>query len=156
MWEYCSSLREQHSGGQFTINVYANSVSLIKPLNSAKKEIKMKTLISLVAMMMVTLAFGTAYAGDDQIPYPGMAIVPVAHSTFDWSAKGQAAADQIASYTNDETPVLSSNNEIGTALYHEAFEVHQTVLADRAKKGSAAGGMAKENVNSITFYKLTE
>ena len=125
-------------------------------MNSVKKEIKMKTLISLVAMMIVTLAFGTAYADDDQIPYPGMVITPVAHSTFDWSAKGQAAADQLASYTNDELPVLSSNNEIGTALYHEAFEVHQTALAARAKKGSAAGGMAKEDVNSSIFNKLTE
>ena len=54
------------------------------------------------------------------------------------------------------TPVLSSSNEIGTALYHEAFEVHQTALAARAKKGSAAGGMAKEDVNSSIFNKLTE
>jgi len=116
----------------------------------------MKTLISLVAMMMVTLAFGTAYADDDQIPYPGMAIAPVAHSTFDWSAKGQAAADQLASYANDELPVLGSSKDIGTVLYEEASGDHATMLADKSRKGSAAGGTAKVEENNFIWHRLTE
>jgi len=45
--------------------------------------------------------------------------------------------------------VLSSNNnDIGTVLYHEAFGVHETTLADMGRKGSATGGMAKKDENT--------
>lgn len=107
----------------------------------------MKTFISLAAVMMVTFTFGTAYAIDDQMP--GIGTEAVVHSPYDWSATGQAAADQLASYTNDEMPVLSSSsNDIGTVLAREDFGVHGTALADRARKGSAAGGTAKEDENT--------
>jgi len=107
----------------------------------------MKMFISLAAAMMVAFTFGTAYAIDDQMP--GIGTEAVVHSPYDWSATGQAAADQLASYTNDEMPVLSfNNNDIGTVLYHEAFGVHETALADRGIKGSATGGMAKKDENT--------
>ena len=109
----------------------------------------MKTLITLAAMMMVALTFGTAYADDDRIPYPGMVIAPVPHSTYDWSLKGQAAADHLASYTNDEAPLLGSNSDIS-----KAFAGPETVLADRTKKGSAAGGLAKEDENTRIWDNL--
>jgi hypothetical protein len=115
----------------------------------------MKTFIFLVAMMSAFVV-GMAYADDDQIPRPGMTIEPVVHSTFDWSLKGQAAADQLASYANDELPVLGSSKDIGTVLYEEASGDHATMLADKSRKGSAAGGTAKVEENNFIWHRLTE
>ena len=118
----------------------------------------MKTPIALAAVMMVTLTFGMAYA-DDVLPTmtgPGSESAPAYKDNTDWSAKDQAAADQFASYSGDEIPVLGLNKDTGTVLYHEAFEVHDILLADRARKGSAAGGMAKKDDESRIWNRLTE
>lgn len=76
----------------------------------------MKTIFSVVIMMLFVLAVGTASA--------------------------------------DEMPVFGSNKDVGTELYIDAFAAHDTALSDREAKGSAAGGVAKEDENTRIWDNL--
>jgi hypothetical protein len=54
----------------------------------------------------------------------------------------------------DEMPVFGSNKDVGTELYIDAFAAHDPALADREAKGSAAGGVAKEDERTRIWDSL--
>ena len=112
----------------------------------------MKTLISVATIMMVMFTFGQAYAIDDQMPEfvtPGSAVVPVAKSTTDWSAKIPATGELRFSLPDDDViPALNAKNDVGSILNADVFENRGVAMADTGVKGSAAGGVANIDKNA--------
>lgn len=117
----------------------------------------MKTLIAVVAVMLVAFSFGTVYAIDDQMPmeFGFSNIGPVAHDRTDWSAK---SADTVVSYTSGDVLLpLGPSNDVGIVLAREAEQ--EAVLAAKGTKGAAAGGLgasAAEKTHQFgsNFYQL--
>jgi hypothetical protein len=112
----------------------------------------MKTLISVATILVVMFTFGQAYAIADQMPLfvtPGSAVAPVAHNTTDWSSGIPAAKDPRFSRSDDDViSALNTKNDIGSIIYANAFENSDAAMADRGVKGSAAGGLKKEDENT--------
>lgn len=119
----------------------------------------MKTLIAVVAVMLVAFSFGTVYAIDDQMPMEfGISnIGPVAHDRTDWSAK---SADTVVSYTSGDVLLpLGPSNDVGIVLARDAEAAREAVLAAKGTKGAAAGGLgasAAEKTHQLgsNFYQL--
>lgn len=76
----------------------------------------MKTLITILSMMVLTIAIGTAYA--------------------------------------DEMPVFGGTKDVGTEIYHSAFAAPGETLADKEVVGSAAGGISREDENTMIWDNL--
>ena len=56
----------------------------------------------------------------------------------------------------DDVPVFGGIKDVGTELYNDAFAAHDSAQADADKevKGSATGGVAKEDENSKIWDDL--
>ncbi|MEK6744365.1 MAG: hypothetical protein AABZ15_12175 [Nitrospirota bacterium] len=54
----------------------------------------------------------------------------------------------------DEMPVFGSSKDIGTELFIAAFASPDVALAEREAKGSAAGGVAKEDERTRIWDSL--
>ncbi len=105
----------------------------------------MKTLITVMAVMMVTLSFGVAYAIDDQMPAAiGISNTgPVVHDATDWSTKDAGA---VLSFTDGDVFLpLGPSNSIGAVLARE----EESRLTEKSAKGSAAGGMSASTAGRV-------
>ena len=54
----------------------------------------------------------------------------------------------------DDVPVFGGIKDVGTELYNDAFAAHDSAQADKEIKGSAAGGVAKEDENARIWDDL--
>jgi hypothetical protein len=103
----------------------------------------MKTLIAAVAVMMIALSFGVAYAIDDQMPMEfGISnLGTVVHDPTDWSVK--KGGDAVISFTDGDVLIpLGPSNDIGAVLARESAEMSTLALTDKREKAAAAGGVA--------------
>jgi len=118
-----------------------------------KEVTSMKTFITITAMVVLTLAFGVAYA--DEFPITNgrdvgtelyLNAFPVHDTTArvvtskDFSAAGGRPSDKIG--------------EIGTVMYNDAFLAKDTMMGSAEVRGSAAGGMAKDDENTRIWDNL--
>ena len=118
----------------------------------------MKTYMTYAVVAISLFAFGIAYADEfhtgnrdvgtalysGAFPVhetPIMATVEAADRTF-------AAAD------DGSIPALNAKNDIGSMLYASVFESGDAVTGNMGVKGSAAGGVAKEDENTRIWDKL--
>jgi hypothetical protein len=109
----------------------------------------MKTLITIMTMMVLTIIIGVAYADDFPI-MNGRDIgtelylnaFPVSDTAIskDFGVKGVRAS---------EAPM-----EIGAALYRDAFSVKDEPMGSSEARGAAAGGVAKEDENARIWDTL--
>ncbi|MDH4162626.1 MAG: hypothetical protein OEW15_08045 [Nitrospirota bacterium] len=91
----------------------------------------MKKTIFIMTLAMFTFAFGTAFAWNDDAPFminENAYYAPV-FSSQDFGSTGP----RIAEYTNDDVPV-----------YYEKRMRGETILTERAVRGTAAGGVSSE------------
>ncbi len=122
-------------------------------------KITMKKSITLVTAVALTLAFGLAYAADDQMPDmnankdTGIELYE-AFLKHDAIGNGSAAggvrvepAVRPSGYTNDEIPAFGILKDTGTVLY-EDFLKHAAEIA----KGSSAGGVRPAEVDRSDEY----
>jgi hypothetical protein len=95
-----------------------------------RRKLKMKTIIAVATMLVVTFAFGLAYAGSDELPgmYPAAAQGSVVHEAV------QQPINAWTAYGNDELPFFA------TAASEDAGMTEAT--------GSAAGGVTGLSVTS--------
>ena len=120
----------------------------------------MKTLISAATVAIVMFTFGPAFADDDRMPElvtPGTVIAHIGRSSFDWSIKTPAAGDPgFASADDGGIPSLNAKNDIGSLLYADVREERGMAIADAGVRGSAAGGVAKRDISTVTWDKLLD
>jgi len=116
----------------------------------------MKNFTTITAMVVLTLAFGVAYA--DEMPVfssnkdIGTLLSGDAFTAHDRIVANKETVGSVAG--GDELPVLGSNKDIGTLLYENAFAAHEPVMADKEARGLAAGGAAKEDENTRVWDNL--
>ncbi|MHB8845818.1 MAG: hypothetical protein ACYC7L_13845 [Nitrospirota bacterium] len=123
-------------------------------------KIPAKYTIALAAAMALTLAFGIAYAADDEHSFmntkdTGTEIYDAArgHVFVKGSAAGgvrMEAAPRTEVYTSDEIPFMNTK-DTGTEIY-EAFLKHKADVA----MGSAAGGTRDKGVDRSGEYTNDE
>jgi hypothetical protein len=118
----------------------------------------MKKIISIVVAAVLTLAFGLAYAADDQMPDMNAnrdtgtelyeAFLKHDGGVGIGSAAGGQRADAVSragEYTNDELPTFNSRRDIGS-------ELRDASLKQEAMKNSAAGGVRVKEVDRSDEY----
>jgi hypothetical protein len=105
----------------------------------------MKAVLSIVTMVMFTVAMGSAYAdvipsidNSREIGYVFKEFAPM-HDPALVGSRVEAGEEQI---------------DLGLALYNDAFMTRDAVLADYGFKGSAAGGMTSEDESTRIWNKL--
>ena len=121
-------------------------------------KITMKNMISVAMAALLTLAFGLAYAADDQMPNLNAnkdtgtelyeAFLKDDGGVGIGSAAGGQRADAVSragEYTNDELPTFNSRRDIGSDL-------RDASLKQEAMKGSAAGGVRVKEVDRSDEY----
>jgi hypothetical protein len=106
----------------------------------------MKTFMTIAAVVIVTLAFGFAYADEFPIAVKDDAGTVVYLGAFPGDT-AIAARDFSGIHRSD------AGVETGTALYN-AFLMKDEMVASSEVKGSAAGGLAKEDENSRIWDDL--
>jgi len=106
----------------------------------------MKTLITVITMMVFTIAIGAAYADE----FPIMSGKDVGTELF-LSASAPTDTAISKDFAVKGEPIVPM--EIGTQLYHEAFLVKDTAM-DSEARGAAAGGVAKEDENARIWDTL--
>ena len=111
-----------------------------------KEVTDMKTFMTIVVLAALTLAFGIAYA--DEFP---IAVRDDAGRELNIGAfPGDRA---IVSNDFSSSHVTDEGVETGTALYND-FLMKDEMVAAYEVKGSAAGGVAKEDENSRIWDEL--
>jgi hypothetical protein len=113
----------------------------------AKEVISMKTLMTIAAVMIVTLAFGLAYADEFPIAVKDEAGREVFLGAFPIDT-AIPARDFTSNYKSSDYQV-----ETGTALY-KAHVMKDEMVADSGSVGAAAGGMAKDDENARIWDEL--
>lgn len=119
-----------------------------------KEVTNMKTYMTIAAMAVLTLAFGSAYA--DQLPNPSRDIgIELYLSAFPIHDSAVAAKDfsVIGKREPDVFPGSAAIDEVGTALYKD-FLMEDAMLATSEARGSAAGGVAKEDESARIWDDL--
>ena len=107
----------------------------------------MKTLITIMTMVAFTIAIGAAYA--DEMPVFGLNKDTGTLFSENTAVRGSVLAESrpiISGAGSDELPVFGSSKDTGTIIYEHAFAAKDMVL-DKEVRGSAAGGMAKDDEN---------
>jgi len=106
----------------------------------------MKTYMTIAALMVLTLAFGIAYADEFPIAVKDEAgrivhlgAFPINDSSKDFAVIGKRSSD--------------AGVETGTALYNDLL-MKDPMVASSEAKGSAAGGVAKEDENTRIWDDL--
>ena len=123
-----------------------------------KEVTSMKTFITITTMLVLTLAFGLAYA--DEFPIGnkdvGTELYDSAFRVHDTPMRTEAIVhdERFALPDDDVTASLSTKNDIGSRIYADVFEKGDVAMADRGVKGSAAGGMAKDDERTIIWDNL--
>jgi len=124
-----------------------------------KEVTSMKTFITITAMLVLTLAFGLAYA--DEFPIAnkdvGTELYDSAfriHDTSSMRTEALVHDERFALPDDDVIASLSTKNDTGSRVYADAFERGDVAMADIGVKGSAAGGMAKDDERTIIWDNL--
>ena len=111
-----------------------------------KEVISMKTFMTIAAVMILTLAFGLAYADEFPIAVKDEAGREVFLGAFPIDT-AIPARDFTSNYKSDYQV------ETGTALY-KAHVMKDEMVAGSEVEGSAAGGMAKDDENTRIWDDL--
>ena len=97
--------------------------------------------IAIAAALMFGLGMTSAYALNDV----GTELYLSEFETHGTPMVAVTKVERFALPDDDAIPALSSQNDIGSRIYASAFESRDVAMADFGVKGSAAGGMAKED-----------
>jgi hypothetical protein len=109
-----------------------------------KEVTDMKTFTTIVALAILTIAFGVAYA--DEFP---MAVKDDAgREAYIGAFPAIASKDFSGIHTSD------AGVETGTALYNDFVMKKDEMVASVEAKGSAAGGVAREDENTRIWDNL--
>jgi hypothetical protein len=121
----------------------------------------MKAVLTIVAMVMFTVAFGSAYA--DEIPafnsdresgYVFSEFAPMHEPALRGTPGVEAQVDFGTVLYKIAITEEVAQVDLGTALYNDAFMTRDAVLAEYGIKGSAAGGMTSEDESTRIWDKL--
>jgi len=114
-----------------------------------KEVTSMKTFTKVTTMLALTLTFGLAYA--DEFPVGnkdvGTELYNSAFRAHDTSMRTEAVVhdERFALPDDDAIASLEAKNDVGSRIYADAYEKGDLEMADRGVKGSAAGGMVKDD-----------
>jgi hypothetical protein len=125
-----------------------------------KEVTSMKTFITITTMVVLTLAVGLAYA--DEFPIGNTKDVGTelydsafrVHDTSSMRTEALVNDERFALPDDDVIASLATMNDTGSRIYADAFEKGDVAMADRGVKGSAAGGMAKDDERTIIWDNL--
>ncbi len=113
-----------------------------------KEVTSMKTYMTITTMLVLTLTFGFAYADEFPIPIRNDVGTELYLSAFPIHDSAVAVKDFGVIGKREPEAVNAEGNalgvEIGTALYKD-FLMKDTMMARSEAKGSAAGGVARED-----------
>jgi hypothetical protein len=107
----------------------------------------MKTLMTVITIMVFTIAIGTASA--DEFPIMSGKDVGTELYLSAFAPPDTAVSKDFAVKGERIVPM-----EIGTQLYHEAFLVKDAAMETSEARGAAAGGVAKEDENTRIWDNL--
>lgn len=107
----------------------------------------MKTYMTIAALAVLTLAFGIAYADEFPIAVKDEAGTEVLLGAFPIGDKVIATRDFSGIHRSD------AGVETGTALYNDLM-MKDEIAASSEAKGSAAGGVAKEDESTRIWDDL--
>ena len=116
----------------------------------------MKTLITVITMMVLTITFSVAYA-DEVLVFGSNKDIGTLLYEDAFAAHDRIMADkgEISSAAGgDEIPVFGSNKDIGTVLYEDAFAANDKAMAYKEERGAAAGGLVKEDESARIWDTL--
>ena len=109
----------------------------------------MKTLTTIITVMVLALSIGAAYADE----FPTMNSKDVGTELYlNVFGTGDSVVIKDFAVIGERSPSVPM--EIGTALYHDAFLAKATGMAPAEARGAAAGGVAKYDGNTRIWDDL--
>jgi hypothetical protein len=108
----------------------------------------MKTYMTIAAMVVLTLAFGLAYADEFPVALKDDAGTVLYIGAFPIDDTAGAARDFGVIGADRSDAIV----DVGTALYND--RINDSTMASSEVKGSAAGGLAKEDENTRIWDDL--